>query len=230
MQDSAFDQTLIASAFALAAEAGWNRVTVADAARRADLPLPDARRRFPGTAAILLRFGQMADAAALDGATDEGPLKDRLFDIVMRRIDVLQAHRDGVLALFQALPAHPATALMLLDATRRSMGWLLDAAGAGSGGPGGGLRVAGLEAVWLWTVRAWTRDDTADLGPTMAALDAALERAGNLARWLPGGVASDAAASAEAPAPALLEGTSIGDTRPEAKTGGDPLGGLQGQD
>ncbi len=58
-------------------------------------------------------------------------------------------------------------------------------AGVNSSGLNGLLHVGGLEAVWLWTVRAWTRDESADLGPTMAALDHALQRAGEASQWLP---------------------------------------------
>lgn len=154
MQDTQFDESLIAAAFGIAARRGWRHASVAEAARVAGLSLARARRRFPGQSAILLRFGQSADAAALDGLTDAGPVKDKLFDMLMRRIDALQAHRAGILALFRALPAHPATTLLLAVATRRSMRWLLDASGVNSSGLNGLLHVRGLEAVWLWTVRA----------------------------------------------------------------------------
>jgi ubiquinone biosynthesis protein COQ9 len=48
----------------------------------------------------------------------------------------------------------------------------------------GELRVRGLVAVWLWTVRAWRADETEDLAHTMAALDTALRRAEQAAEWL----------------------------------------------
>ena len=48
MDNAEFDQALVASAFRLAAERGWDGVSVAQAARDADLPLDRARRRFPG--------------------------------------------------------------------------------------------------------------------------------------------------------------------------------------
>ena len=73
----------------------------------------------------------------------------------MRRIDALQVHRAGVLALLRALPADPPTALLLALATRRSMRWMLEAAGIPTRGIHGELRVKGLVAVWLWTIRAW---------------------------------------------------------------------------
>jgi AcrR family transcriptional regulator len=184
MDDAAFDAALIAAAFQLAAEQGWRHVSVVAAARAAGLPLGRARERFAGRAAILVRLGRRADQAALAEAPSEGPVRDRLFDLLMRRIDTLQTHRAGVLALLSALPADPPTALLLALATRRSMRWMLEAAGIPTRGIHGELRVKGLLAVWLWTLRAWRADDGEDLGTTMAALDAALRRAEQAAGWL----------------------------------------------
>jgi AcrR family transcriptional regulator len=184
MDDAGFDRALIAAAFQVAAERGWRRLSVAAAARAGGLPLPRARARFPGRAAVLVRFGRLADEAALAEAPSEGPVRDRLFDLLMRRIDVLQPHRAGVLALLRALPSEPPFALLLGLATRRSMRWMLDATGVSTAGVRGELRVRGLVAVWLWTIRAWRADETEDLAHTMAALDTALRRAEQAAEWL----------------------------------------------
>jgi ubiquinone biosynthesis protein COQ9 len=185
MEDSDFDKALIASAFEVAAREGWNHVSVAEAARAGGLSLSRARARFPNRAAILLRFGVLADQSALEQSTVAGPVRDRLFDMLMRRFDVLQAHRKGVLALLRTLAAEPGTAMLLDVATRRSMRWILEAAGFDTSGLTGELYVHGLEGVWLWTVRAWRNDESPDLAATMAALDKALNRAEQAARWLP---------------------------------------------
>ena len=185
MDDAAFDRALIAAALALAAEKGWRHVSVPAAARAAGLDLARARDRFAGRFAILLRLGRLADQAALASVpAEEGSVKDRLFDLLMRRIDLLQAHRDGVLAVLRALPSEPPTALLLACATRRSMRWMLEAAGVSAGGVRGELRVKGLVAVWLWAVNAWRGDESADLSATMAALDTALARAEQAAGML----------------------------------------------
>ena len=67
------------------------------------------------------------------------------------------------------------------------MAWMLGAAGLATGGFNGLLRSKGLTAVWLYALRAWERDDSADLSGTMAALDRALERAEQVGTWLEGG-------------------------------------------
>ncbi len=184
MDDTAFDKVLIQSAFTLAARDGWDAVSVGAAAREAALPLEQARARFPGRDAILLRFGRLADQAALTGAATEGSPRERLFDVVMRRFDALQEHRAGVRALLRALPAQPALALLLAAATSASMAWMLDGAGIATTGAAGLLRTKGLTAVWFYTLRAWERDDSADLSGTMAALDRALVRAEQIGQWL----------------------------------------------
>jgi AcrR family transcriptional regulator len=186
MTDTDFDSALITAALAIAAEQGWRRVTVTEAARAAGLPLERARVRFPSRSAILPRLGALADQAALADAPKQGPVRDRLFDLLMHRIDAFQLRRAGVIAVLRALPFDPPAALMLACATGRSMRWMLEAAGIPVTGPRGALTIKGCVAVWLWTLRAWERDGSDDLSATMAALDSALQRAEQVADWLGG--------------------------------------------
>jgi hypothetical protein len=183
MTDDEFDDALITGAFSIAASDGWHAVSVIAAARQAALPLDRARKNFAGRDAILLRFGKRADSAALAEAPSTGPVRERIFDLLMRRFDALQTQRLGVLALLKSLPTDPGTALLLTAATARSMGWMLQAAGIPTTGLSGQLAINALLGVWLYTIRAWQTDDTADLSKTMAALDKALSRAEQAANW-----------------------------------------------
>jgi ubiquinone biosynthesis protein COQ9 len=184
MTDSDFDAAVISAVFTEAGLRGWRRASLVEAARGAGLDLGRTRQRFPSKLFVLMRFGSMADQAALTGTSTEGPVKDRLFDILMRRFDMLQAHRAGVLAVLDAAVMDPLLGLFLARLSLRSMAWLLEGAGISAGGLRGRLRVKGLLGVWLWSVRAWRADDSADLAATMTATDNALDRAGELARSL----------------------------------------------
>ena len=104
----------------------------------------------------------------------------------MSRFDVLQANRRGVLALMDALRTDPGTTLFLWLATLRSMRWLLDAAGVPTAGVVGELRVQGMGAVWGYALRAWQKDESADMASTMAAVDRGLDRAMQADASLPG--------------------------------------------
>ena len=203
MDDTEFDKALVAAAFMQAGLTGWGSLSVVEAAQSAGLKLDEARARFPGPEAVLMRFGLIADQAALAEPPTEPRARDRLFDLIMRRFDVLQAHRDGMVALLQYLPANPALTLALGGGTLRSMGWLLEAAGIPATGFRGRLRANGLVGVWLYTLRAWRDDQSADLAGTMAALDKALDQAARLSSMF--GLATDGPDTADSDAD-VMEG------------------------
>ena len=180
MNDQDFEIALVDAAFALGAERGWASVSAAAAARYATLDLSRARSLFPCTGVILRKFGWQADAFALTNIAAEGNVRDRLFDSLLRRFDYLQLRRAGVLALMRHLPFCPPLALALAEMNITSMGWLLEGAGMDATGLSGALKKRGLLAVWMYGVRAWSKDESPDLTATMAAVDTALAKADGL--------------------------------------------------
>lgn len=178
MDNDDFDAALVSSALTLSAERGWSHISVLDAARDAGLSLREARQRFPLKASILLRLGRMADDVALADDTVSGNTRERLFDLLMRRLDVFQQYREGLSSVLRSLPMDPPLAIILGGATLESMRWMADAAGISANGVGGFVRVNMIVGIWTHTLRAWEKDDNPDMGSTMAALDLALDKAG----------------------------------------------------
>ena len=180
---------VITTAIDLAAEHGWRDLTLAQIAGSAGVPLPELYRHFPSKAAILDGFSRMVDVSMLEeGAADpaDSP-RDRLFDLLMRRFDALQAHRAGVTAITGALRRDPAGSLAQLPQLERSMRWTLEAAGLDSDGLIGHARVRVLGLLYLSVLRVWLRDDTPDMAPTMKALDGRLAQVEQLANTVQGG-------------------------------------------
>jgi AcrR family transcriptional regulator len=182
-----FDRDVTAALMRVAAREGWRGTTLPKVAAEAGTTLAALRARFDDRAAILDRFMAAIDATVLAGtapASEADTPKDRLFDVLMRRFDALAPHRAGVLACWQAMRTDPVALACRAPAALTSMRWMLEAAGIPAAGPLGMLRAKGLLAVWLSVFRAWETDETADLAPTMAALDKALTRAESLAETL----------------------------------------------
>lgn len=183
----------IEAALTLAAERGWRRVSLGDIAAAAKLSLAELYALYPSRAAILAAFVRSIDEAVLAEGKAEGETpRERLFDILMRRFEALRPHKSGIEAIVRDCGSDPLALLCSGPRLKRSLAWMLEAAGISSQGLLGALRVKGLAVVYLSTMRRWFADDTADMSRTMAALDKALRRAEGLAglcRRLKGGAA-----------------------------------------
>jgi hypothetical protein len=103
--------------------------------------------------------------------------RDRLFDVLMRRFDVLDAYKAAIGRISSAACRDPLIGMAAGAGLLRSMGLMLEAAGIGSNGLRGMVRRKGLAAIYGATLRDWLKDDTADKSRTMAALDGRLRRA-----------------------------------------------------
>ncbi|AOX17808.1 TetR family transcriptional regulator [Kozakia baliensis] len=176
----AFDAALLHAVMRRAAESGWRRVSLVDAARTAELPVDEVRARFPFKHMVLIRLGRIADESALRDDGSAGTLRERLFDLLMRRFDVFQQYREGIKSVLHALPYDPPLALLLGAATSDTMDWISRVAGVDIDGLAGKLRLQGVIGIWAYALKAWEKDESRDLSSTMAALDQALDRAERL--------------------------------------------------
>ena len=98
----------------------------------------------------------------------------------MRRFDSLEPCKAGLHRVVRDLPRDPPTALAVTLRARRSMAWMLAAAGIDSDGLHGLLRIKALAVVWALALRDWFSDDSPDMSKTMASLDKLLARAESL--------------------------------------------------
>jgi len=174
---------VIDAALALIARDGWHRLSMAEIAAEAGLPILNLYRAFPSKGAVLQAFFRRIDEAVLstpiEADVDERP-RDRVFDLLMRRFDALQPYRGAIEVLGRELPTDPLTALAMGAGLLRSMSWMLEAAGISADGLSGALAVKLTAAAYMRTVRNWLRDDSIDLALTMAALDRRLR---GIERW-----------------------------------------------
>ena len=188
--DTIADNDIYSAAMQVAARTGWRTARLADIAEEAGLSLADLHDRYDSKAALLDGLVRHIDRIVLKGAQqpngeDSSP-RDRLFDILMQRFDALNPYKDGIRAIVRDTGGG-GIAEILCGGCRllRSMRWMLEAAGIGTAGWLGGLRVKGLAVVFAATVQAWLRDDSEDMAKTMAALDRNLKRAEQFATMRP---------------------------------------------
>jgi AcrR family transcriptional regulator len=164
----------------LASERRFEDISIRDICKAADVSLADFRDAFPSKGAILAGFSRRIDRAVLsqDSAelSDESP-RERLFDILMRRLEAMTPYREGVREAAAWLRREPAAALAMNQTALGSMRFMLEAAGIeGDGGAAATLKLQGLALAWARIVGVWLDDDDPGLSKTMAELDRELTR------------------------------------------------------
>jgi AcrR family transcriptional regulator len=172
---------------ALLAEHSFAEIGLAEVAGRAGLKLSQLRAEFGSTLAILAAHIKDIDKIVLDGddadLAEESP-RDRLFDVLMRRIEALTPYKEATRSLLRSARRNAGLAFALNAMAARSQRWMLEAAGIGAHGPKGALRAQGAALMFARVLGVWLDDDEASLDRTMAALDRGLSSAERWAGFL----------------------------------------------
>ncbi len=175
---------IVATFMGLLAERPFEEIDLSDIAAGAGVSLGALRGEFSSTLAILAAHTKAIDRQVLDGGegdmADEPP-RERLFDVLMRRIEALEPHKEALRSLLRSAMRNPGLALALNAMAVRSQQWMLTAADIHASGPRGMLRAQGLALLFARVLRTFVDDDDEGHARTMAMLDRELARG---ARWV----------------------------------------------
>lgn len=166
-------QKIVASFLSLLGDKGWHGFEMADVARDAGVKLSVLRAEFPGKTACLRAFLSEIDQKVLDSIDPdmEGePARERLFDVLMTRLDTLSPHKDAIRALRKAVQRDPQLALKLNREAVTSQRWMLTAAGIPANGPRAAVMSQALVVAFARVVDTWLDDEDPGLARTMSAL------------------------------------------------------------
>jgi len=172
-------EKIIAAFMALLAEKRLETIGFGDISARAGVSLPDCREEFGSTLAILAAHMKQLDRAVLgraDADMADEPPRERLFDVLMRRIELLTPHKEAVRSLVRSASRNPGLGFALNGLAVRSQAWMLTAANIDAAGTRGAIRAQGLAMLFASVLRTWLDDTDEGHAKTMAALDRALAR------------------------------------------------------
>ncbi|WP_417671940.1 TetR/AcrR family transcriptional regulator [Roseibium sp.] len=148
-------------------------------AEKAGVKLSDLRASYSSKTALVAAFAEMIDRAVLDERDEDmedQPARDRLFDVLMTRIDHLAPYKRAVQALHDAVREDPALAMDFNPIAVRSQKWMLAAAGAEISGFKGKAVAQGLAVAFARVVDTWLKEDDEGMPRTMARLDKELDK------------------------------------------------------
>ena len=120
-------EKIIAAFLTLLADKPIERIGFAEIAEASGVSLAQLRGEFPSTLAILAAHIKSIDRAVLSedfGDVEEEPARERLFDVLMRRIEILAPHREAVRSLMRSARRNPPLALALNSLAVRSQQWM----------------------------------------------------------------------------------------------------------
>jgi AcrR family transcriptional regulator len=172
-------EKIIAAFLAVLADQPFENIGFGDIAAGAGVSLATLRTEFGSKLAILAAYLKEVDRKVLEGGDAdlaEEPARERLFVVLMRRLEILAPHRAAMRSLLGSARRHPSLAFALNGFAVRSQQWMLAAAGIGSAGPKGIMRAQGLALLYARVLRIFVDDEDEGLARTMAALDRALAR------------------------------------------------------
>jgi len=178
------EDKIIDAALKLAAKMPWDQITLRDVARAARLNLSDVYAVTPAKTAILAALSRRIDRAVLAGddpALDGETLRDRLFDVLMRRFDQMAPLRPALINIRRGLSRDPVAALISLRPALQSLTAMCEAAGLDSSGLRGQLAVRAVALTFAQSMAVWFTDEGPDFAKTMADLDRRLRRLEGLA-------------------------------------------------
>lgn len=158
----------------LAAEQPWNDIEVSDIAREAGLTLAELRDLFPSKGAVLGGLTRIIDRKVLEGdltGLEEEPSRERLFDVLMRRLDAMEPYKPALRRIAYALRGEPLSMLALNGVMLNSHRYMLAAAGIDTEGSLGQLKLQGVVIAFARVTQVWLDDDDPALARTMARLD-----------------------------------------------------------
>ena len=174
---------LIDTTLSLAGELGWPSVTLQLIGKTANVPLSEVSAIFSSKWDILEAFRERTDLLLTAGKSANlsgQSAKDRLFDILMARIEIIEPWKAGIGSIARHAVAQPITGIRLFISLNKSMECMIEHVNAKIQGPGKLIQSRGLTLIYLLVLRRWIGDHSSDLGPTMAELNERLISADQL--------------------------------------------------
>lgn len=183
--DAPIREALAKAGLRLAATTPWREVTLFALAEVAGLSVAEL---YPATRSdVVDAIEEAFDRAMATDLTPPDPdvsTRDRLFDILMRRFEAMEPHRDAVTSLEAGADRDPVQLGAGHVRAVRSARWALSLAGLDADGVAGQARAQGLAVILTQARTAWRTDLSGDFAKTMASLDKNLRRAEEtFGRW-----------------------------------------------
>jgi len=172
-------QQVIETALKIIGEKGWRATSLPLIADAMQISLPAFYAVCDSREALVTMIFEHFDVGMLKEADEvdaSGSARDRLFDMIMLRLEAMEPYKPAVAAMIKEVRGDVAVHRNLRRSFSRSLQWLLEGAHLHYDGLKRTIVSIGLSRIYLSTLRVWIKDDDAGLAKTMAHLDRELRQ------------------------------------------------------
>jgi AcrR family transcriptional regulator len=165
------------AAFALAERMEWSAIGMRAIAAQAGIGLPELMHHASSKSSILQTFARDIDEAMLlmfQRYPAEGEPHDRIFDVMLKRLEILGPYRAVIASVLRSRKVDPGEAVRMLQSVSESIGWMVTAARVEEEPAWQSLGRFGLMRAYLRALSVWAKSDDPGMTRSMAALDRAL--------------------------------------------------------
>lgn len=158
----------------------FNDISLREIATGADLPLAKVLMQVSSKIELLEAYAARIDQLVLaedDPDMADEPVRERLFDVLMRRYDALLPNKLSLIQLERDARRDPALGLALVRIVSSSMKRMAVSAHVETDGLKGAMVLAGMMQLHGRVMRVWLSEEDAGQALTMAELDKALRQA-----------------------------------------------------
>ena len=174
-------QTILHSALKLAGEYGWSNVHFEQIAKESKIQTKELTSIFTDKDSIFFAiFQEINDelsSADLQFDLEQDTEKDRLFEVIMYRFDLLNQNREAFISMLSPFTSDLEKAWKCKSDFCHSMRSTLEKADIT---PNSMMKedalIVAISTVYLLTMKTWLEDKSEDMAKTMANLDKYLEK------------------------------------------------------
>ena len=112
--------------------------------------------------------------------------RDMIFEVIMIRFDLLQAHKRGVVSIFDSFKSNPKELLFLLPNLFKSIIIMTEYANFPKKNFTASLKIKSIFLIYVASFIVWTKDDSSSMEKTMTSLDGYLNQSEKIFKVISG--------------------------------------------
>ena len=153
----------------------WEQLTIKVLSTKTKIKVSQINKISSSKEGLLDLWSQNINLKILEKVTlqelGEVNIKERILELMLCRLDVLNEHKKEILALMKLARRNGIESIRAFERIKKSMEYILNLSGAKIAGKKGALKIIVLSLIWIITLKDWSELEEDDDSSVMSKLD-----------------------------------------------------------